>query len=183
MKIYTKTGDKGLTSLKGGKRVPKYHERIEVNGNVDELISYMGLIRSHDIDEADKKMIIKIQDKLMTYAAILATDCDNKSVKIPELKEEDIQMLEKEIDKIEKNLPPLKKYILPGGHVTVAFCHIARTVCRMAERRIVKLSSESFIPELIIKYFNRLSDYLFVLARKLSVDFKINEIQWTPSCK
>ena len=89
-------------------------------------------------------------------------------------------MLEKEIDKIEKNLPPLKKFILPGGHVTVAFCHIARTVCRMAERRIVKLSSESFIPELIIKYFNRLSDYLFVLARKLSVDFKINEIQWTP---
>lgn len=180
MKIYTKTGDKGTTSLKGGKRVPKFHERIEVYGNVDELISYMGLIRSHDIDESDKKMIIEIQDWLMTCGDILATDSDNKSVKIPELKEEDIQMLEKEIDKIEKKLPSLKKFILPGGHVTVAFCHIARTVCRKAERKIVKLSSESFVPELIIKYFNRLSDYLFVLARKFSADFKINEIQWTP---
>ena len=183
MKIYTKTGDKGTTSLKGGKRVPKFHERIEVYGNVDELISYMGLIRSHDIDESDKKMIIEIQDWLMTCGDILATDSDNKSVKIPELKEEDIQMLEKEIDKIEKKLPSLKKFILPGGHVTVAFCHIARTVCRKAERKIVKLSSESFVPELIIKYFNRLSDYLFVLARKFSADFKINEIQWTPKLK
>jgi len=179
MKIYTKTGDKGTTSLKGGKRVPKYHKRIEANGNVDELISYMGLIRSQDIDESDKEVIVKIQDRLMNYAAIIGTDCDNPDIKIPEIKEEDIQMLEKEIDKMEKKLPALDKFILPGGHNAVSFCHIARTICRRAERRIVELSSESFIPEFIIKYFNRLSDYLFVLARKLSLDFKVNEIQWT----
>jgi cob(I)alamin adenosyltransferase len=178
MKIYTRTGDKGTTSLKGGKRVPKYHKRIEANGNVDELISYMGLIRSQDIDESDKEMIVKIQDRLMTCAAILASETDNTGGKIPELKEEDIQMLEKEIDKMENKLPSLDTFILPGGNTAVSFCHIARTVCRRAERRIVELSSGSFVPEFLIKYFNRLSDYLFVLARKLSVDFKVNEIQW-----
>jgi cob(I)alamin adenosyltransferase len=179
IKIYTKTGDKGTTSLKDGKRVPKYHKRIEANGNVDELISYMGLIRSQDIDESDREVIVKIQDRLMTYAAILATEYDNPGMKIPGLKEEDIHMLEKEIDKMEKKLPALKNFILPGGNTVVSFCHIARTICRRAERRIVELSSESFIPEFIIKYFNRLSDYLFVLARKFSVDFKLNEIQWS----
>ena len=179
MKIYTRTGDKGTTSLKGGKRVPKYHKRIEANGNVDELISYMGLIRSQDIDESDKETIIKIQDRLMTYAAILGTDYDTPDIKTPELKEEDIQMLETEIDKMEKKLTSLDTFILPGGHIVVSFCHIARTICRRAERRIVELSSKSDIPEFIIKYFNRLSDYLYVLARKFSVDFKVNEIQWT----
>ncbi len=179
MKIYTGTGDKGTTSLKGGKRVPKYHKRIEAVGNVDELISYMGLIRSQDISQDDKDMIVKIQDRLMTYATILATVYDDTDKKIPELKEEDLHMLEKEIDKMEKKLPALKNFILPGGHNAVSFCHIARTVCRRAERRIVELSSGSFVPEFLIKYFNRLSDYLFVLARKLSTDFKVNEIQWT----
>jgi cob(I)alamin adenosyltransferase len=179
MKIYTRTGDKGTTSLKGGKRVPKYHKRIEANGNVDELISYMGLIRSQDIDESDKAMIVKIQDRLMTYTVIIATETYNRGKESPELKEEDILMLEKEIDKLEMKLPPLNMFILPGGHTVVSFCHIARTICRRAERRIVELSSGSFVPELIIKYFNRLSDYLFVLARKFSVDFKVNEIQWT----
>jgi len=179
MKIYSRTGDKGITSLKSGKRVPKYHKRIEANGNVDELISYMGLIRSQEIDESDKKTIVKIQDRLMICAAIIATENYSTGKKIPGLKEEDIQMLEKEIDKMEKKLPPLDNFILPGGHTVVSFCHIARTICRRAERRIVELSSVSFIPEFIIKYFNRLSDYLFVLARKLSVDFKVNEIQWT----
>jgi cob(I)alamin adenosyltransferase len=179
IKIYSKTGDKGMTSLKGGKRVPKYHKRIEANGNVDELISYMGLIRSQDIEESDKEIIIKIQDRLMTYAAIIATDSDSKKPVYPELKEKDIKMLEQEIDRMEKKLPPLKKFILPGGHTTVSFCHIARTVCRKAERKIVELSSEESVPGFLIKYFNRLSDYLFVLARKTAFNLKLIEIQWT----
>jgi len=179
IKIYSKTGDKGMTSLKGGKRVPKYHKRIEANGNVDELISYMGLIRSQDIEESDKKTIIKIQGRLMTYAAIIATDSDSRGPVYPELKEEDIKMLEQEIDRMEKELPPLKKFILPGGHITVSFCHIARTVCRRAERKIVELSSEESVPEFLLKYFNRLSDYLFVLARKTAFNLKLIEIQWT----
>jgi cob(I)alamin adenosyltransferase len=179
MKIYTRTGDNGTTSIKGGKRVPKYYKRIEAVGNVDELISYMGLIRSQDIDESDKEMIVKIQDRMMDYAAVVATDYDNQDIKIPELKEEDLMMLEKEIDKMQKKLPALKNFILPGGHTVVSYCHITRTICRRAERRIVELSSEMFIPEFLIKYFNRLSDYLFVLARKLSTDFNVNEIQWT----
>ncbi len=179
MKIYTGTGDKGTTSLKGGKRVPKYHKRIEAVGNVDELISYMGLIRSQDISQDDKDTIVKIQDRLMTYATILATVYDDTDKKIPELKEEDLHMLEKEIDKMEKKLPALKNFILPGGNNVVSFCHIARTVCRRAERRIVELSSGSFVPEFLIRYFNRLSDYLFVLGRKLSTDFNVNEIQWS----
>lgn len=179
MKIYSRTGDNGTTSLKGGKRVPKYHKRIEANGNVDELISYMGLIRSQDIAKSDKEMIVKIQDRLMICAAIIAAENGNNGKKTLEIKEEDTQMLEKEIDKMEKKLPALDNFILPGGNTVVSFCHIARTICRRAERRIVELSSESFVPESMIKYFNRLSDYFFVLARKLSVDFKVNEIQWT----
>lgn len=179
MKIYTGAGDEGMTSLRGGKKVPKYHKRIEAVGNVDELISYMGLIRSQDISQADKEIIVKIQDRLMVYAAVIATEYDDPGIKIAELKEKDLLMLEKEIDKMEKKLPALKNFLLPGGHNAVSFCHIARTVCRRAERRIVELSSESFVPEFLIKYFNRLSDYLFVLARKLSTDFGVNEIQWT----
>ena len=179
MKIYSKTGDQGMTSLMGGKRVPKYHKRIEANGNVDELISYMGLIRSQDIEESYKETILKIQDRLITYAAIIATDSDSQDASYPELKEEDIKMLEKEIDRMEKELPPLKSFVLPGGHTTVSFCHIARTVCRRAERKIVKLSSEGYIPEFLIKYFNRLSDYLFVLARKTAFNLKVKEILWT----
>jgi len=179
IKIYSKTGDKGMTSLKGGKTVPKYHKRIEANGNVDELISYMGLIRSQDIEEPDKETIIKIQGRLMTYAAVIATDSDNHEAGYPELKEEDIKMLEKEIDRMQNELPPLKNFILPGGHTTVAFCHIARTVCRRAERKIVELSSKGLLPVFLIKYFNRLSDYLFVLARKTAFNLKVKEIQWT----
>jgi cob(I)alamin adenosyltransferase len=178
-KIYSKTGDKGMTSLRGGTRVPKNHKRIEVNGNVDELISYMGLIRSQDIRERDKQMILKIQDRLMTYAALIATDSEKAVADYPVLKEEDINMLEEEIDSMEKNLPRLQSFILPGGHTAVSFIHIARTVCRRAERKIVELSSREPVPEFVIKYFNRLSDYLFVLARKTAINLKVKEIQWT----
>jgi cob(I)alamin adenosyltransferase len=178
-KIYSKTGDKGMTSLRSGKRVPKNHERIEANGNVDELISYMGLIRSQDIGERDKQMILEIQDRLMTYTAIIATDSDSQVKMQTLLREKDLNMLEEEIDSMEKKLPRLQNFILPGGHTAVSFIHVARTVCRRAERKIVELSSVEPVPEFLIKYFNRLSDYLFVLARKTAFNLKVKEIQWT----
>jgi cob(I)alamin adenosyltransferase len=180
MKIYTKTGDKGETSLIGGKRVPKYHIRIEAYGTVDELISFIGLIRDQAIDEITKNKLIQIQDRLMTCAAILATDCDDNFIKIPKLSEGDIEFLEKEIDGIALQVPSLDSFILPGGHPVVSLTHVARTICRRAERQTLRLSAEAQVPELIIKYLNRLSDYLFMLARKLSVDLQSVEITWKP---
>jgi cob(I)alamin adenosyltransferase len=180
MKIYTKTGDKGKTSLIGGKRVSKYHQRIEAYGTIDELMSYIGLIRDQEIDTDSKAILIEIQDRLMTCASVLATDSEDGTVKIPEIKEQDIEFLEKEIDRLDAELPPLRQFVLPGGHTVVSYCHIARTVCRRSERIIIKLSEEFFVPELIIKYINRLSDFLFVLSRKFSKDFNIKEIPWQP---
>lgn len=180
MKIYTKTGDKGETSLIGGTRVPKYHDRIEAYGTVDELISYLGLIRDQKIDEHSISMLIEIQDRLMTCASILATDCENCKVKIPELYDTDLELLEKEIDKMEKDLPPLTSFILPGGHTTVSYCHIARNVCRRAERLSIKVQNQFKNSEKVIQYLNRLSDYLFVLSRKFSSDLYAKEIPWKP---
>ena len=180
MKIYTKTGDKGETSLIGGTRVPKFHERIEAYGTIDELISYIGLIRDQQIDEHTKNVLIEIQDRLMTCASIVATDCENCKVKIPELYSADIDMLEKEIDTMEKTLKPLSSFILPGGHTTVSYCHIARNVCRRAERYSLKVQTQFRNSEKVIQYLNRLSDYLFVLSRKLSVDLNANEVPWKP---
>ncbi|MFC2152364.1 cob(I)yrinic acid a,c-diamide adenosyltransferase [Bacteroidota bacterium] len=179
-KIYTKTGDKGETSLIGGTRVPKYHDRIEAYGTIDELISYIGLIRDQRIDKHTISKLIEIQDRLMTCASILATDCDDCKVKIPEIYESDIEMLELEIDTIEKYLPPLTSFILPGGHTTVSYCHIARNVCRRAERYSIKVQDQFKNSVKVIQYLNRLSDYLFVLSRKLSVDLNANEISWKP---
>lgn len=180
MKIYTKTGDKGTTSLIGGKRVPKYHKRIEAYGTVDELISYIGLLRDQQLDENTRNALLKIEDKLMVCSAVLATDCDDCSLKIPEIKEMDILFLEEEIDVMEDQLEPLTSFILPGGHTTVSFCHIARTVCRRAERITISLAEETQVSANVIKYINRLSDYLFVLARKLGKDLNIQEIPWHP---
>jgi cob(I)alamin adenosyltransferase len=180
MKIYTKTGDKGETSLIGGTRVPKYHDRIEAYGTIDELISYIGLIRDQKIDDHSISVLIEIQDRLMTCASILATDCDNCKVKIPEIYNSDIETLEKEIDKMEKVLPPLRSFILPGGHPIVSFCHIARNVCRRAERISIKVQDQFKHSEKVIQYINRLSDYLFVLSRKLSVDLYAKETHWKP---
>lgn len=180
MKIYTKTGDKGTTSLIGGKRVPKYNIRIEAYGTVDELISYIGLLRDQNIDTRLQTNLLEIQDKLMVAAAILATDCDDCQIKLPELKEKDITFLEKEIDAMEQELPPLRSFVFTGGHTTVSFCHIARTVCRRAERISIELSEKLHVPEEVLKYLNRLSDYLFVLARKLGKDLNIKEIPWQP---
>lgn len=178
MKVYTKTGDKGQTSLIGGTRVPKHHIRIEAYGTVDELNSYIGLIRDQEMDEHTKTILIEIQDRLFTIGASLASDPDKSKMKIPDLKEEDVTLLENEIDKMNEVLPEMRSFVLPGGHTTVSFCHIARCVCRRAERLSIHLSESSFVAELVIKYLNRLSDYLFVLSRKLSHDLKANEIPW-----
>lgn len=180
MKIYTKTGDKGQTSLIGGTRVPKHHIRIEAYGTVDELNSHIGLIRDQQIDDHSKQVLIEIQDRLFTIGSSLASDPEKSKMKIPDLKEDDIILLEQEMDKINETLPEMRSFILPGGHTTVSFCHIARCVCRRAERLTIHLSENSFVSDLVIKYLNRLSDYLFILSRKLSQDLQAMEIPWKP---
>lgn len=181
MKIYTKTGDKGTTSLIGGTRVPKYHPRIEAYGTVDELISYIGLIRDQAIDANTFDVLVSVQDKLMACASILAADCENCNVKIPQITDDNIIALEKEMDKMDQELPPLTSFVLPGGHTTVSYCHIARNVCRRAERNTIHLADSIPVQENVIRYLNRLSDYLFVLARFLSLRLKAKEILWKPN--
>ncbi len=187
MKIYTKTGDKGTTALFGGTRVPKHHIRIESYGTVDELNSHLGLIRDQNIDQHYKELLMQIQDRLFTLGAILATDPEKAILKsgkerlnIPKISEADIKHLEDEMDAMNDSLPEMKHFILPGGHQTVSFCHIARCVCRRAERLASALNEiEPFLPE-ALTYLNRLSDYLFVLARKLSYELQADEIKWIP---
>jgi len=187
MKVYTKTGDTGTTALFGGTRVSKHHIRIESYGTVDELNSHIGLIRDQDMNFHYKEVLIEIQDRLFTVGAILATPPEKETLKNGEKRlknlgiiESDIEFLEKEIDKMEESLPPMTHFVLPGGHTTVSYCHIARCVCRRAERLAVHLNDIETTDELAIKYLNRLSDYLFVLARKLSFDLKADEVQWIP---
>jgi cob(I)alamin adenosyltransferase len=180
MKIYTKTGDKGQTSLIGGTRVPKHHIRIEAYGTIDELNSWIGLIRDQNIDTHNKEILLEIQDRLFTIGSSLASDPDKSRMKIPDLKEVDISLLEKEMDDMENLLPELKSFILPGGHTTVSYCHISRCVCRRAERLTTHLSESEFVADLVIIYLNRLSDYLFVLSRKLSNDLNATENPWKP---
>lgn len=180
MKIYTKTGDKGQTSLIGGTRVPKHHIRIEAYGTIDELNSHIGLIRDQQIDSHYKNILTEIQDRLFTIGASLASDPEKSKMKIPDLKEEDITLLENEMDKMNDELPEMRSFVLPGGHTTVSFCHIARCVCRRAERNTIHLAENEFVADLVVKYLNRLSDYLFVLSRKLSQDLKASEIPWKP---
>lgn len=178
MKIYTKTGDKGETSLLGGTRVPKYHLRIEAYGTVDELNSHIGLIRDQNINKNDKDVLLEIQNTLFVIGSHLAKDPEKEKVKIPEINESDIEYLENLMDEMNENLPDLKFFILPGGHPAASHCHIARCVCRRAERIAIQLSDSSIVEPVIIKYLNRLSDYLFVLSRKLIKDFNAEEIPW-----
>lgn len=180
MKIYTKTGDKGQTSLIGGTRVPKHHIRIEAYGTVDELNSHIGLIRDQQIDQHHKDILAEIQDRLFTIGASLASDPEKSKMKIPDLREDDITLLEKEMDAMNDVLPEMRSFVLPGGHTTVSFCHIARCVCRRAERNTIHLSENEFVADLVIKYLNRLSDYLFVLSRKLTHELNATEIPWKP---
>ena len=178
MKIYTRTGDDGTTSLSGGRRVPKFHTRVEAYGSVDELISWIGLLRGCPVNRSRKEFLIYIQDQLMISAATLALDpVRNKAPKVIQDKN-CVARLEKEIDKMENKLPPLKNFILPGGNSGVSYCQIARCVCRRAERAVLRLNETEKTPELINKFLNRLSDYLFVLSRKISYDLDIEEIKW-----
>ncbi len=179
-KIYTKTGDKGTTSLIGGKRVPKSHIRIEAYGTVDELNAFVGLIRDQEIDEHSRKILLEIQNCLFVLESALAKDEDAKIQALPELREEDVILLEKEIDRMNEHLPQLTAFVLPGGHTTVSLCHVARTVCRRAERLSIKLNEEFTVQDVNIQYLNRLSDYLFVLARKFTYDLGIDELLWKP---
>lgn len=181
MKIYTKTGDKGLTSLFGGKRVKKNHERIEAYGTTDELMAYIGLIRDQDIAPPRKETLIRIQDRLFTIGANLAADPDKKQLKKPDIAEIDIESLEKEIDDMEQHLEPMTHFILPGGHPIVSYCHIARCICRRAERLVVDLAEKQSNLELDLVYLNRLSDYLFVLSRSLAKELGAEELPWIPS--
>lgn len=187
MKVYTKTGDKGTTALFGGTRVPKYHIRIDSYGTVDELNSYLGLIRDQEINDVYKKQLIHIQDKLFTVGAILATDPEkavlkngNDRLNIPKISDEDVAFLEDSIDEMEQFLPPMTHFVLPGGHTTVSYCHISRCVCRRAERLATELNDIEPTDVMVLKYLNRLSDYLFVLARKLTFDLKAEEVKWIP---
>lgn len=190
IKIYTKTGDLGKTSLIGGTKVPKSHIRIESYGTVDELNSYIGLLNDHlaqSIKFAPANLqpqvtLKEIQDRLFTVGSSLAVDPEKEpKMKLPDLKEEDVELLEQEIDKMNEELRPMKSFILPGGHIAVSTAHIARCVCRRAERHCVNMSEqELFIDPLVIKYLNRLSDYLFVLARYIAHLTGVGEIEWKP---
>jgi cob(I)alamin adenosyltransferase len=181
MKIYTKTGDKGFTSLIGGTRVPKHHLRIETYGTVDELNSYIGMIRDQaGLTDHQKNILKEIQDRLFTVGSSLASDPEKSKMKIPDLFETDIELLENEMDTMNERLPELRHFVLPGGNVAVSFCHIARCVCRRAERLTVHLAEQSTVDDKITIYLNRLSDFLFVLARQICHDQGIAENQWIP---
>ncbi|GGG49217.1 cobalamin adenosyltransferase [Croceivirga lutea] len=181
MKIYTKTGDQAKTSLFTGRRVPKHHARIEAYGTIDELNSFIGLLKDQEIHSRFKGLLQQVQEKLFTLGAILATEPQKKEkLKIQRIQEKDIQILENEIDEMNESLPVMTHFILPGGHTTVSYCHVARTVCRRAERQISYLNENEPVPATVLAYINRLSDYLFVLARKLSSDLNAEEVKWMP---
>ena len=182
MKIYTKTGDKGKTSLIGGTKVFKSDLRIEAYGTVDELNSYIGLCLDHLKAHNTNNVLAEIQDRLFTIGSALACDPDKETkLKIPDLHEADVELLEKEIDKMNEVLPVMKSFILPGGHIAVSTLHIARCVCRRAERCCVRMQKKEVeVEPLIIKYLNRLSDYLFVLARFAAQQIDAKEIPWKP---
>jgi len=180
MKIYTKTGDKGQTSLVGGTRISKTELRIEAYGTVDELNSYVGLVRDQAVNNDRKDILKEIQDRLFTIGSILASEPEQTKKRIPDLHESDIELLEKEMDRMDESLEPMRFFILPGGHQSVSFGHLARTVCRRAERVVIRLSQETEVDDLVIRYLNRLSDYLFVLCRMMIKDLNIEEISWKP---
>lgn len=180
MKIYTKTGDKGMTSLVGGTRISKGDLKIESYGTVDELNSWIGLLRDQPINESRKDLLKEIQDRLFTIGADLASESEQTKKKIPDLFDTDIQLLETEMDKMDAEIPALRAFVLPGGHQSVSFAHVARTVCRRAERLVIRLSEVEETNELIGKYLNRLSDYLFVLSRKMTQELGTEEVSWKP---
>ena len=180
MKIYTKTGDEGTTSLFGGKRVSKSELRIDTYGTVDELNSWIGVLRDLEVNQKRTAALIEIQDRLFTIGSILATEPENKKVKIPSLAEDDITYLEKAIDDMDALLPPMRFFVLPGGHPSISWGHVARTVCRRAERLVIALHHLEKVDPFVIKYLNRLSDYLFVLCRMMTQELGVQETPWKP---
>jgi cob(I)alamin adenosyltransferase len=179
MKIYTLTGDDGTTSLSGGRRVPKHSVRVEAYGSVDELIAWIGLLRDHKENHNRKELLIYIQNQLMNCAAALASDSINPESKQILPHSDCVNVLEHAIDEMEKSLPQLKNFILPGGNILVSYCHIARCVCRRAERNVSALNKTEESPQIVNKFLNRLSDFLFVLSRKIALDLDIEEIKWS----
>ena len=179
MKLYTKTGDKGKTSLLGGKKVSKATLRIEAYGNVDELNAFIGQLKDHEALKDDlKKQLYWIQEQLFSIGSILATASGFKGFELPKIAQKDVQKLEIWIDLFDNKVPPLKNFILPGGHPAVSLAHICRTVCRRTERSIVALNDEEPLDEQILQFMNRLSDYLFIFARVISVILDVKEIFW-----
>lgn len=180
MKVYTKKGDQGLTSLIGGTKVPKNHIRIEAYGTVDELNSWVGLLRDNIPQSGHTGFLLEIQDRLFTIGSLLAADPETSRMKLPQLSETDVEALEKKIDEMDAVLPRMRSFVLPGGHPAISISHITRCVCRRAERDVVHLSETSPPDPLIIKYLNRLSDYFFVLSRKLTLELGSDESPWSP---
>lgn len=178
MKIYTLTGDDGYTSLAGGRRVPKHSQRVEAYGSVDELIAWIGLLRDFSENQERRELLKNIQSQLMSCAAVLANDPENPAASIILPGEECVKILEREIDIMDETLPPLHSFILPGGHKLVSYCHIARCVCRRSEREVLRLDASEKTPEIVIRFLNRLSDYLFVLSRKISLELGNEELIW-----
>jgi cob(I)alamin adenosyltransferase len=180
MKIYTKTGDGGKTSLVEGTRISKSDLRIEAYGTVDELNSFLGLVADHDVNKARYDFLKSIQDNLFVIGANLASDPSKRADKVPPVQTEDIIALEKSMDEMDSKLPELKHFILPGGHVAVSLAHVCRTICRRAERCVVRLSEADEVPELVATYLNRLSDFFFVLSRMMSLELGVQEVKWVP---
>jgi len=178
MKVYTKKGDKGKTQLLGGSMVSKNHIKLECYGTIDELNAFIGNIYDQEISAFHKEILLKIQNQLFNLGSIISFDGKKDKIKLPNVTAENIEMMEKAIDKMEESLPMLKNFILPSGHPTASICHIARTVCRRAERNLVALGQEETIDNLHIQYLNRLSDYLFVLARAILKENNAPEIEW-----
>lgn len=191
MKIYTKTGDKGQTALIGGRRVSKADLRIDAYGTVDELNSWIGLLRDQPVNVSRKELLKEIQDRLFTVGAELATDPDRHAGAtgppaktprrpVPVIVAEDVLLLEQAMDLMDTELPELRAFVLPGGHQSVSFCHLARTVCRRAERLVIALNDQAPVDEHVLQYLNRLSDYLFMLSRKMAKELTAEEVVWTP---
>jgi cob(I)alamin adenosyltransferase len=181
MKIYTKTGDSGTTALISGRRVPKSDLRIDAYGTVDELNSYVGLVRDQAVNAGRRELLKEIQDRLFTLGALLAADPDKAGRKpLPDLLESDVDLLEYWMDTWDAGLPELRHFVLPGGHEAVSFAHLARTVCRRAERLVTALAGEADLDPLLIKYLNRLSDFFFVLSRQMAQDLNAEEVKWVP---
>lgn len=179
MKIYTKKGDKGETSLIGGVRVPKHHIRIDSYGTIDELNSNIGIVRSGVKDDMNTNVLAEIQDRLFTIGSLLASAPQSNMI-VPDLHESDITLLENTIDAMNTELPELKSFILPAGSLEISYCHVVRCVCRRAERLVVLLNENEEVHPLIIPYLNRLSDYFFVLARYVGFKQQITEVAWKP---